>query len=176
MDRVVGIAKAYCTRVGEGPFPSEDHGADGVKIREAGNEYGATTGRPRRCGWFDVLAMRYSLELNGADGWIMTNLDVLDSFEEIKVATAYEVGGKLHTQWPGAHVDLAEVKVRMESAKGWKTDITGVRRYEDLPALTRKYVEWVEKLVGVPIVMLSVGPDRDQIIPRAGLEVALARA
>jgi adenylosuccinate synthase len=176
LDRVVGIAKAYCTRVGEGPFPSEDHGADGVKIREAGNEYGATTGRPRRCGWFDVLAMRYSLELNGADGWIMTNLDVLDSFEEIKVATAYEVGGRLHREWPGAHVDLADVKVHMESARGWKTDITGVRRYEDLPALTRKYVEWVEKLVGVPIVMLSVGPDRDQIIPREGLKGALAHA
>ena len=176
LDRVVGIAKAYCTRVGEGPFPSEDHGADGVKIREAGNEYGATTGRPRRCGWFDVLAMRYSLELNGADGWIMTNLDVLDSFDEIKVATAYEVGGTLHKQWPGAHVDLADVTVRLESAKGWKTDITAVRRYEDLPALTRQYVEWVEKLVGVPIVMLSVGPDRDQIIPRPGLEHALARS
>jgi adenylosuccinate synthase len=173
IDRVVGIAKAYCTRVGEGPFPSEDHGADGVKIREAGNEYGATTGRPRRCGWFDVLAMRFTLELNGADGWIMTNLDVLDGFDEIKVATGYEVGGKLVREWPGAQAAVGEIKVHYESARGWTTDITKIRRYEDLPALTRRYVEWVERLVGVPIVMLSVGPDRDQVIPREGAKGAL---
>ncbi|MCC7012613.1 MAG: adenylosuccinate synthase [Planctomycetes bacterium] len=174
LDRVIGIAKAYCTRVGEGPFPSEDHGADGVKIREAGNEYGATTGRPRRCGWFDVLAMRYSLELNGADGWIMTNLDVLDGFDEIRVATGYEVAGRSYQEWPGALVDLSEVRVRYESARGWKTDITKIRSYDDLPELAKRYVEWVERLVGVKIVMLSVGPERDQIIPREGLAAALA--
>ena len=168
LERVIGIAKAYCTRVGEGPFPSEDHGADGVKIREAGNEYGATTGRPRRCGWFDVLAMRFSLELNGADGWIVTNLDVLDGFDEIKVATGYEVAGKLVREWPGAMQSLEDVKPHHESARGWKQDITRVRAYEDLPLLARRYVEWLEKLVGVPIVMLSVGPDREQIIRRAG--------
>ncbi len=166
IEKVIGIAKAYCTRVGEGPFPSEDHGADGVRIREAGNEYGATTGRPRRCGWFDVLAMRFSLELNGANGWIMTNLDVLDGFDEIKVATGYEVGGAVMREWPGALVDLADVVVHYEAARGWKCDTTAVRRYEDLPLLARRYVEWVEQLVGVPIVMLSVGPDRDQVIPR----------
>ncbi len=170
---VVGIAKAYCTRVGEGPFPSEDHGADGVRIREAGNEYGATTGRPRRCGWFDVLAMRYSLELNGADGWIMTNLDVLDGFEQIKVATGYEVGGRYYDEWPGALTNLADVKVRCESVPGWLADTTKARRYSDLPTRARDYVEWIERLVGVPIVMLSVGPDRDQIVPR---ESTLGRA
>jgi adenylosuccinate synthase len=174
IERVIGIAKAYCTRVGEGPFPSEDHGADGVKIREAGNEYGATTGRPRRCGWFDVLQMRFSLALNGADGWIMTNLDVLDSFDEIKLGTAYRVGQDLVREWPGASMNLSDVEVHYEVARGWKTDITGVRRYEDLPALARRYVEWVEKQVGVPIVMLSVGPEREQIIPRRGSPLALA--
>jgi adenylosuccinate synthase len=174
IERVIGIAKAYCTRVGEGPFPSEDHGADGVKIREAGNEYGATTGRPRRCGWFDVPQMRFSLALNGADGWIMTNLDVLDSFDEIKLGTAYRVGTELVREWPGASTNLSDVEVHYEVARGWKTDITGVRRYEDLPALARRYVEWVEKQVGVPIVMLSVGPDREQIIPRRGSPLALA--
>lgn len=176
IDAVVGVVKAYTTRVGEGPLPTALDPDMDEKVRQLGGEFGATTGRPRRCGWFDVLAMRYSLELNGADGWIMTNLDVLDSFDEIKVATAYEVGGQMHREWPGAHVDLADVKVHMEGARGWKTDITAVRRYEDLPALTRKYVEWVEKLVGVPIVMLSVGPDRDQVIPRDGLKRALAHA
>jgi len=174
IERVIGIAKAYCTRVGEGPFPSEDHGADGVKIREAGNEYGATTGRPRRCGWFDVLQMRFSLALNGADGWIMTNLDVLDSFDEIKLGTAYRVGSELVREWPGASMNLSDVEVHYEVARGWKTDITGVRRYEDLPALARRYVEWVEMQVGVPIVMLSVGPDRKQIIPRPGSPLAMA--
>ena len=168
LDRVIGIAKAYCTRVGEGPFPSEDHGADGVKIREAGNEYGATTGRPRRCGWFDVLAMRFALELNGADGWIMTNLDVLDGFEEIKVATSYQVAGQRYREWPGALVGLNDVTVGHGALPGWRQDTTGIRRYADLPAAARRYVEWVEKLVGVPIVMLSVGPERDQVIPREG--------
>ncbi len=167
LERVVGIAKAYCTRVGEGPFPSEDHGADGVRIREAGNEYGATTGRPRRCGWFDVPAMRYSLELNGADGWVITNLDVLDGFDEIKVATGYEVDGRHYADWPGALTNLSDVKVRYESMRGWLADTTAIRRYEDLPAQARRYVEWIEKLVGTPVVMLSVGPDRDQVIPRA---------
>ena len=101
LEKAIGIAKAYCTRVGEGPFPSEEHGPDGQRIREAGNEYGATTGRPRRCGWFDVLAVRYALEINGADGWIVTNLDVLSGFDEVRVVTAYEAGGEL---WIGAVV------------------------------------------------------------------------
>jgi adenylosuccinate synthase len=174
IDRVIGIAKAYCTRVGEGPFPSEDRGADGVRIREAGNEYGATTGRPRRCGWFDVPAMRFTLELNGADGWIMTNLDVLDGFDEIKVGVAYEIGGAVHEDWPGATAPLDEVVVRHETFPGWLEDITRVRRYEDLPEGARRYVERVEELVGVRIVMLSVGPERDQIIPREGAAAALA--
>jgi len=166
LERVIGIAKAYCTRVGEGPFPSEDHGPDGERIRVAGNEYGATTGRPRRCGWFDVLAVRYALELNGADGWIVTNLDVLSGFKEIRVCTAYDVGGERRTEWPADLPDVEHVKPIHETLPGWDEDITGVREFADLPQAARDYVAWLEQRVGTPIVMLSVGPDRDQVIPR----------
>lgn len=165
IDRSIGIAKAYCTRVGEGPFPTEDHGPDGEAIREAGHEYGATTGRPRRCGWFDAVAVRYALELNGADGLVMTNLDVLTGFEEIHVATSYERAGETFDSLP-AGTPLEEVEASLETHPGWTEDVTGVREYEDLPENTRRYVEWVESLIRVPIVMLSVGPDREQVISR----------
>ena len=167
LERVIGIAKAYCTRVGEGPFPSEDHGEDGVRIRRQGNEYGATTGRPRRCGWFDAPAVRYALELNGADGWIVTNLDVLSGFRSIQVVTAYDVGGEGRTEWPADLPDVEQVRPVHESLPGWHDDITAVRHFEDLPAAARDYVRWLEERVGAPILMLSVGPDRDQVIPRA---------
>jgi len=170
IDRALGIAKAYCTRVGEGPFPSELFGDEGERLRELGHEYGATTGRPRRCGWFDAVAMRYALDFNGATGVVMTNLDVLSGFEEIKVATSYDVpsrGLTGLTEYPGDLPDLGDVEVQFESHPGWKADITGVRKYEDLPADTRHYVEWVESLIDCPIQMLSVGPERDQVILRA---------
>jgi len=166
VDQVVGIAKSYCTRVGEGPFPSEDHGEDGERMGREGHEFGATTGRPRRCGWFDSVAVRYALDLNGADGWIMTKLDVLDSFETIRVGTSYKVDGQEVKTWPVGCTDLSKVEVQYEELPGWQEDITAVRRYEDLPAATRSYVEWVEERVGAPILMLSVGPERDQVIPR----------
>ncbi|MCK6448948.1 MAG: adenylosuccinate synthase [Planctomycetes bacterium] len=166
IERVLGIAKAYCTRVGEGPFPTEDKGPEGERIREQGHEYGATTGRPRRCGWFDAPQMRYTLELNGADGWIMTNLDVLSGFERIKVGVGYRQGAKRLREWPAALGSLDGLDVDYEELQGWSEDITAVREYGDLPRAAREYVEWVEDRVGVPIVMLSVGPDRDQIIPR----------
>jgi len=166
VDRLIGIAKAYCTRVGEGPFPSEDHGESGERLGREGNEFGATTGRPRRCGWFDSVAVRYALELNGADGWIMTKLDVLDSFETIRVGTSYKVDGEEVMTWPVGCTDLDMIEVQYEELPGWKEDISGVRRYEDLPTATRAYVEWVEERVGAPILMLSVGPERDQVIPR----------
>jgi len=166
VDRLVGIAKSYCTRVGEGPFPSEDHGEAGERLGKEGHEFGATTGRPRRCGWFDSIAVRYALELNGADGWIMTKLDVLDSFETIRVGTKYRVDGEDVMTWPVGCTDLGAIEVAYEELPGWQEDITGVRRYEDLPATARAYVEWVEERVGSPILMLSVGPERDQVIPR----------
>jgi len=173
IDRAIGIAKAYCTRVGEGPFPSEDEGATGQRIRDLGGEYGATTGRPRRCGWFDAVAIRYALELNGADGLVMTKLDVLSDFEEIRVATSYDVpslGQKELRDYPATLARLDDVEARYESHPGWMADITQVRQYEDLPRAARDYVEWVEGLIGVPIVMLSVGPERDQVIPRGKIQ------
>jgi len=172
IERVLGIAKAYCTRVGEGPFPTEEHGPEGARIREAGNEYGATTGRPRRCGWFDAVAMRYALEWNGADGWIMTNLDVLTGFERIGVGVAYLAGGSRYAEYPARLPSLEGVEVQYEFLPGWSEPIASLRAYADLPRAARHYVEWVEKKVGVPIVMLSVGPEREQVIPRRGSPVA----
>jgi len=166
VERLIGIAKAYCTRVGEGPFPSEDHGEAGERLGREGHEFGATTGRPRRCGWFDSVAVRYALDLNGADGWIMTKLDVMDSFETICVGTSYKVDGEEVMTWPVGCTDLSKIEVQYEELPGWQEDISTVRRYEDLPAATRAYVEWVEERVGAPILMLSVGPERDQVIPR----------
>jgi adenylosuccinate synthase len=172
IDRVYGISKAYCTRVGEGPFPTEDTGPDGERIREVGQEYGATTGRPRRCGWFDAVAVRYALELNGATGWMMTNLDVLSAFDEIRVATAYDVparGISKATDYPGCIAGLEEVVPSYETLPGWRDDLTAIRRYEHLPRHARDYVEGLERLVGFPVVLVSVGPERDQVIPRMAL-------
>lgn len=164
--RAIGIAKAYCTRVGEGPFPSEEHGPRGSELREAGHEYGATTGRPRRCGWLDVVALRYALELNGSDGWIMTNLDVLSGLGDVPVAVAYRRGGSRFETFPAHWSSLDGVEVEYVQRPGWTEDLTAVRRFEDLPPAARNYVEWVENAVGVPIRMLSIGPRRDQVIHR----------
>jgi adenylosuccinate synthase len=166
LDQILGIAKAYCTRVGEGPFPTELKNAMGDRIREAGHEYGATTGRPRRCGWFDAVAVRYALEIAGADGWIVTNLDVLTGFSEIRAAVRYRIDGQETRDWPAGASSVEHVEPIFSARPGWTEDITGVRRYEDLPAAARGYVEWLEGEVGTPIRMLSVGPDRSQVISR----------
>ncbi len=168
IDRAVGIAKAYCTRVGEGPFPTEDSGTEGERLRELGHEYGATTGRPRRCGWFDAVAARYALELNGATSLVVTNLDVLSSFETVRLATAYDVGGTRTETYPTALADVVRAKPVFESHTGWSEDITAVRDFGDLPKAAQAYVESLEGVLGVPISMLSVGPERDQIIERHG--------
>jgi len=167
--RVLGIAKAYCTRVGEGPFPSEDKGKDGETIREVGKEFGSVTGRPRRCGWLDLVALRYALDLNGATGIILTNLDVLSVFDEIPVAVSYDVPGQRGPveAYPAHLASLDGVTPRFERKPGWKVDISRVRRFADLPAAARSYVEWVERGLGVPIEMLSVGPEREAVIPRS---------
>ena len=168
VERVLGIAKAYCTRVGEGPFPSEDKGKDGETIREVGREFGSVTGRPRRCGWLDLVALRYALDLNGATGLILTNLDVLSVFEEIPVCVAYDVPGRKAPveAFPAELPSLDEVRPRFERRAGWGSDIGSIRRYGDLPRAAREYVEWVEERIGVGIEMLSVGPERDAVIPR----------
>jgi adenylosuccinate synthase len=159
---VYGIFKAYCTRVGSGPFPSELLGEEGEKLRDIGKEYGATTGRPRRCGWLDLVALKYSLMLNGVTQLIMTKTDVLDSFDVIRVATAYSVNGELTDHMP---YDLeTDVKTVFTEMPGWKTDLTGVRSREQFPNELREYITFLEKELQVPVKYVSVGPDREQII------------
>jgi len=164
--RSIGIAKAYCTRVGEGPFPTELHGADGERLRAAGNEYGSTTGRPRRAGWFDAVAMRYTLALAGADGWVMTKLDVLRGFGTLRVGVAYVHNGERYTEWPAHLASVDGVEVEYEEHPCWTEDISAVRRFEELPERCRAYVERLEQLVGVPVVLLSVGAERDAVLSR----------
>jgi adenylosuccinate synthase len=172
IDRAIGIAKAYTTRVGEGPFPTELDNEIGARIREQGNEYGSTTGRPRRCGWLDAVALRYALEISGADGWIVTNLDVLSGFPEIKAAVRYSIGAATAAarrevrDWPAGTADFEALEPVYTTHPGWSEDISGVRHFGDLPKNARAYVEWLEREVGVPIVMLSVGPEREQVISR----------
>ena len=159
---VYGIFKAYCTRVGSGPFPSELEDEEGQKLRDIGKEYGSTTGRPRRCGWLDLVALKYSLMLNGVTQLIMTKTDVLDTFDIIKVATAYSINGELTDQLP---YDLdADVKPVFTELPGWKTDLTGVRSKEQFPAELQEYISFLEKELKVPVKFVSVGPDREQII------------
>jgi len=159
---VYGIFKAYCTRVGSGPFPSELLDEEGEKLRDLGKEFGSTTGRPRRCGWLDLVALKYSLMLNGVTQLIMTKTDVLDTFDVIRVATAYSVDGELTDQMP---FDLdVEVKPVFTEMAGWNTDLTGVRSKEQFPKELKEYITFLEKELKVPVKYVSVGPDREQII------------
>lgn len=159
---VFGIFKAYCTRVGGGPFPSELENEEGEKLRDIGKEYGATTGRPRRCGWLDLVALKYSLMLNGVTQLIMTKTDVLDTFDVIKVATAYSIDGELTDQMP---FDLeADVKPVFTEMPGWNTDLTDIRSKEQFPNELKDYITFLEKELQVPIKYVGVGPDREQII------------
>ncbi len=159
---VYGIFKAYCTRVGSGPFPSELLDEEGEMLRDIGKEFGSTTGRPRRCGWLDLVALKYSLMLNGVTQLIMTKTDVLDSFDIIKIATAYSIDGELTDQLP---FNLeADVKPVFTEMAGWKTDLTGVRKKEQFPKELNDYIRFLEKELQVPIRYVSVGPDREQII------------
>jgi adenylosuccinate synthase len=159
---VIGIFKAYCTRVGSGPFPSEALGEEGDRLREIGKEYGSTTGRPRRCGWLDLVALKYSLMLNGATQLAMTKTDVLDSFEVIKVVTAYSIDGELTDHLP---YDLnANVKPVYTELPGWKSDLTGIRNKGQFPAALNDYIRFLEKELQVPVKYVGVGPDREQII------------
>ncbi len=166
VDEVVGILKAYSTRVGEGPFPTEQNNEVGERIRKAGNEYGTTTGRPRRCGWLDGVLARYAARLNGCDWITLTLLDVLSGLDEIMVCTRYELD-------PEQDLALFETGARLgfhipvyETIPGWKEDIRGETRWESLPGNARRYVSILEKLSGVPIRAISTGPDRDHLIRR----------
>ena len=161
---VYGIFKAYCTRVGSGPFPTELFDETGEQLRKLGHEFGATTGRARRTGWLDLVALKYAIMLNGVTDLIMMKSDVLDTFDTIRVATAYRVNGEVIDHVP--FDTYAEVEPIYQDFRGWKTDLTGIRREEDLPIAFREYVEFLEKETGVPIRIISLGPDRDQTIIR----------
>lgn len=164
IDKVVGIVKAYCTRVGEGPFPTEQRNAVGDKLREAGHEFGTVTGRPRRTGWLDAPVVRYAGELSGLDYMAITRLDILDGFDEIKMCVDYKYKGEILKEIPASLKVLAEVEPVYETFEGWKTSISHIRSYEELPANAKKYLERMAEVTGVPVGIVSVGPNRDETI------------
>ncbi len=166
IDRVLGITKAYTTRVGGGPFPTEESGDLGLRLRVAGAEYGATTGRPRRCGWLDVVMLREAATVNGFTELAINKLDVLSGIPELRIATAYRVNGKLTHEFPMTLGEIEQAEPVYESCAGWSENLTGCRRWEDLPGTARQYVERVEALVGVPVHLISIGPNRDETIVR----------
>lgn len=162
----IGIVKAYMTRVGSGPFPTELLDALGDSIREAGGEYGSTTGRPRRCGWFDVPMTKYSVRLNGFTALNLTKLDVLDDLDEIKIAVSYTLDGKVLQSIPASLEDLARVEVQYETLPGWKTSLKDVTSWEALPENAKNYVLRLESLLGCPLKYIGVGQRRDQLLVR----------
>jgi len=164
LSKVVGILKAYTTRVGGGPFPTEQDNETGQHIREKGNEYGTVTKRPRRCGWFDAVAARYTSRLSGVDVLSVMLLDVLSELPEIKVCTAYEIDGRRVTDFPSHVDDLRRVVPVYETFPGWQEDITAVRKMADLPQKARDYLQEISRVVGRPVAIVSVGPDRTQTI------------
>jgi adenylosuccinate synthase len=166
VSRVVGVAKAYTTRVGAGPFLTELLDEVGDRIRDVGDEYGTTTGRPRRCGWLDLPILRYAARINGLDELALTKLDVLSGLERLKVAVAYERGGERTEYFPAEFgvEALAEWQPVYEEQPGWAEDITRARSRGDLPPAAREYVERVERLVGVPVTLIGVGPGREQAV------------
>jgi adenylosuccinate synthase len=164
IDSVMGIAKAYTTRVGEGPFPTELHDALGEKIRQKGEEFGATTGRPRRCGWFDAVVLNHSIRINGIQGITMTKLDVLNDLDKIKVCVGYRLKGKVIHHVPSNVEILSTAEPVYEELDGWKTEIKGARTLADLPLKAQRYLRRIEELIGTKIVMVSVGSERNETI------------
>jgi adenylosuccinate synthase len=162
--KVVGIIKAYTTRVGGGPFPTEQDNEIGQHIRDIGNEYGTVTKRPRRCGWFDAVAARYTSRLSGVDRLAIMLVDVLSELPEIKICTAYELDGKTITDFPSHVDDIRRVKPVYETLPGWQTDITGIRTWDELPENTKSYLSRISELLGRKIGVVSIGPDREQTI------------
>ncbi len=165
VSRVIGVVKAYATRVGSGPFPTEDTGEGGDALRAGGGEYGATTGRPRRCGWLDLVALRYAVRINGITELALTKLDVLSSFDTIRYCNGYTAGdGEAPVQFPASEAGLSRVQPVYSQVPGWKTDISAARTLNDLPQAARDYVALIEKVAGVPVTMIGVGSERDQYI------------
>ena len=164
LSKIIGVTKSYATRVGGGPFPTEQDNEKGQHIRDLGNEYGTTTGRPRRCGWWDAVAARYTARLGGVTSIALTMLDVLSELEEIEICVAYELNGERITHFPGQVNDLRNVKPIYETVSGWQTDVTGARSLDDLPTKAIQFARKIETLIGRPIEFISVGPDRAQTI------------
>lgn len=162
LKEVIGITKAYATRVGEGPFPTELRGQEAETMRQYGNEFGASTGRPRRTGWFDVEVLRHSARLNGLTGIVLTKLDILDNYQTIKVAVGYELDGKRIDYVPS--YDYDKISVIYEEFAGWNQSIRDCRKFDDLPQNARRYIQALEKFIGVPIRWVSVGPGREETI------------
>ena len=164
INKVIGVIKAYSTRVGGGPFPTEQENEIGQKIRDLGNEYGTTTGRPRRCGWFDAVAVRYTARLSGVSALSLMMMDVVSMLPEVKICVAYELDGERITYFPSDADDLRRVQPIYETFEGWNTDLTQVTSYDDFPEAAKAYINRVSELIGIPVEVASVGPDRAQTI------------
>jgi adenylosuccinate synthase len=164
MGEVIGVTKSYTTRVGDGPMPTELLDETGETLRRVGNEYGATTGRPRRCGWLDLVAVKFSASLNGITGLALTMLDVLSAVEEVKVCVGYEIDGKKMDYLPLHQTDLHHARPLYKSLPGWGVDVTGCRRREELPEEAQNFISFIEDELKVPLRMISVGPERDQAV------------
>jgi adenylosuccinate synthase len=164
IDEIIGVAKAYISRVGSGPFPTELHDEVGDRMIELGGEYGTVTGRRRRCGWLDLLALRYAVRINSLTRVFLTKMDILSAFDTIRVATGYRAGDENFDEFPAQQSVLYHCEPIYEELAGWSEDITGVRELEDLPKQTRAYIEFIEEAIEVPVGWVSVGPERSQLI------------
>jgi adenylosuccinate synthase len=164
IDQVIGISKAYTTRVGSGPFPTELKGREGEKLKQDGDEFGSTTGRPRRCGWFDAVGVRHAVRLNGITGIALTKLDVLTGFKKIKICTGYRFKGENYCEFPSSVKVLENAKPVWEEMEGWKEPLSGARELSDLPINAQRYIQRLEQILETKMVLVSVGPGRDQTI------------
>ncbi|MFN0101477.1 MAG: adenylosuccinate synthase [Bryobacteraceae bacterium] len=176
IDGVIGVSKAYITRVGGGPFPTEDHTEMGERIRAAGKEFGAVTGRPRRCGWFDVPLLRYTTAVNGFDSLIITKLDVLDELETIPVCVGYKVNGRLTVEMPATNRELESIEAVYENVPGWHSSTRGLTSLGALPVAARKYLDFLEEKTGIEVGCVSLGPERSEtiVVPGSKLETLLS--
>jgi adenylosuccinate synthase len=162
--QIIGISKAYATRVGSGPFPTELKGPEGEKLKQEGDEFGATTGRPRRCGWFDAVGVRHAVRLSGMTGMALTKLDVLTGFQKIRICTAYHLAGETHKEFPSSLRVLQHAEPVWEEMNGWNDSISGAKKLTDLPENARRYVRRLEEIIGAELILVSVGPGREQTI------------
>jgi adenylosuccinate synthase len=165
-DRVIGVAKAYCTRVGEGPFPTEETGRVGETLRQKGSEFGVTTGRPRRCGWLDLVALKYAVKVNGIDSIALTKLDILSGLDKIQVCVAYEIDGKSYPVFPNSATMIDKAEPVYKDLPAWSTDISGCRKFDDLPGAARNYVKFIEDSTAVKVGLIGIGPAREDTIIR----------